>query len=71
MVESGSTDWMKQGGLMSSLNGAIIICGFLMFLCLGTMITVAGGTSANIGCFVIGSEINSDNSVEYLALGNC
>lgn len=47
----------------------IFASGFIVFICL-MMVSVVLSDAA-VGCYMLGQEINGDNSVEYLMIGNC
>lgn len=45
---------------------------FIAILCMmGSVLIAANPSNAQMGCYIIGSEINGDNTVEYLGIGNC
>lgn len=50
-------------------DGLILGVGLIAFVCL-MMVSVVLSDFA-VGCYMLGQEINGDNSVEYLMLGNC
>lgn len=56
---------------MTAVNQAIFVSGFCAALSFLTLVTVVSLHSVETGCYIIGSEINGDYSVEYLGLGNC
>jgi len=52
-------------------NQALALFGFMTLLGFITMIALSGAISMDIGCHVIGTEVNGDYSTEYLTIGNC
>ena len=44
---------------------------FSIMVMMGAVLMAANPVGADMGCFIIGTEVNGDNSVEYLGLGNC
>ena len=53
-----------------TIDSVITFCGFACVICIGIVVMLATG-SVDIGCHVIGSELNKNNEIEYLMLGNC
>lgn len=56
---------------MRSLNSAILLTGFFTVVSLGALLMAGTSHSYDMGCFILGSEVNGNNSVEYLGIGNC
>lgn len=56
---------------MRSFNGAIITAGFFALVGLGALFVAGAGQTYDMGCLILGSEVNGNNSVEYLGIGNC
>jgi|OM-RGC.v1.037401750 hypothetical protein len=54
---------------MNNIDAMIVYMGFFAIITMGIIIAFTG--NVDMGCHIIGSEINGDNSVEYLKLGNC
>lgn len=54
------------------MNASILLGLFFAIVVLvGAIIVQVNPVEADMGCFVIGTEVNGDNSVEYLGIGNC
>jgi len=44
---------------------------FAIIVLMGMIVVQINPVDAGMGCFVLGTEVNGDNSVEYLGIGNC
>lgn len=55
---------------MQNTNSLLFFFGVSILIGLTLIVTVSGVTP-DIGCHVIGTEINGDYSTEYLTIGNC
>lgn len=53
------------------LNKAILICGISSIASLFLLVGALGASGSSAGCYIIGSEVNGDFSVEYIGIGNC
>ena len=54
------------------MNNATLFSFFLINLMLVLGLTVMmSGESIEMGCYIIGTEVNADYSTEYLSIGNC
>jgi hypothetical protein len=49
----------------------IIIFGFMALIGIISVIALSGVISTDVGCHIIGKEVNGDYSTEYLSIGNC
>lgn len=54
---------------MMKIDGLILMFAFMVMFMIGVLYGIIFGY--DIGCHVIGIEINGDNSTEYLKMGNC
>jgi len=54
---------------MHNTDALILSMGLFFIFCLGLLIALTG--HAEIGCHTIGTEINGDNTIEYLQFGRC
>ncbi len=52
-------------------NYSIALFGTLLLVTLTFLLASADIFTLDIGCYVIGSEVNGDYSTEYLLAGNC
>lgn len=50
-------------------NGPIILIGLIALVLLVCLMSLVIGPE--MGCYVIGSEVNGNNTVEYMSIGNC
>jgi hypothetical protein len=51
----------------SILSGLFVV---ILFMVVAIFIAV-NPVGADMGCFILGTEVNGDNTVEYLGIGNC
>lgn len=56
---------------MQSLHSAILMTGFFALVSFGALIYAGNSHSFAMGCLILGSEVNGNNSVEYLGIGHC
>jgi hypothetical protein len=63
--------FVKRIDRITNMNSAITLFGLMTILCMGAMVAFAAAPAVDMGCFIIGTEINGDNSVEYLGIGDC
>ena len=52
-----------------NIDAAITFFGMIALI--GFFALVAIGGSNGMGCYLIGSEVNGNNTVEYMRLGAC
>lgn len=53
-----------------TIDSVIAYSGVACLCCIGLLVLLTMG-SVDIGCHVVGSEMNKNNEIEYLMLGNC
>jgi hypothetical protein len=54
---------------MNNIDSLIAYMGLFFIIGLGLTLAFAGNFDA--GCHIVGTEINGDNTVEYLMFGKC
>jgi hypothetical protein len=60
----------KKGGYMTVSNNIILIFLLLIAVNLFVLYTMVFG-GFDVGCHIVGTEINGNNSIEYMMMGNC
>jgi len=55
---------------MQNTNSLLFFFGFFILIGLTSIVAVSGA-NMDVGCHIIGTEINADYSTEYLTIGNC
>jgi hypothetical protein len=54
------------------MNASVLLgLFFTIIVLIGAVAIQISPVEADIGCFILGTEVNGDNSVEYLGIGNC
>lgn len=59
--------------MMNSLDSLLTTFGLMTVFSFFLIVAITGtdGGGLDIGCHVIGTEVNGDYSTEYLKVGNC
>jgi len=52
-------------------DSLILSIGLFFLVALTSTVAMSGAISLDVGCHIVGTEINADYSTEYLTLGNC
>ncbi len=56
---------------MSNSDSVIAFMGLIVLIGFVSVVALSGVVSTDIGCHIIGKEVNGDYSTEYLSIGNC